>query len=211
MKKTLVSIAAALLLSGCNTTFETSNQLNQPSASQLLSWMQGSFNSSIQANADKSYYNIHLNMVEIWPEDPNGPWLYVEQAADGFLEKPYRQRVYRLKALADGQFESEVYSFDNPLNFAGHWQNPNPLAALKPSDLSIRVGCSVFLNWQPDSQSYSGSTDAKKCQSSLRGASYATSIVTVFSDRIESWDQGFDDKDKQVWGATKAGYVFDRQ
>jgi len=30
-------------------------------------------------------------------------------------------------------------------------------------------------------------------------------------DAIHSWDQGWDADDEQVWGATKAGYVFDRK
>lgn len=213
MNKTLTAIsttalASTLLLSGCA---NISTKTQQPSQTQLLTWMQGTFDSSAQAKADKSYFNIHLNMVQIWPEDPNGPWLYVEQAADGYLDKPYRQRVYRLKSLENGQFESEVYSFDEPLRFAGQWQEQNPLATLKPSDLKIRVGCSVFLTWQPSNQTYTGSTDTNKCQSKLRGATYATSVVSVYKDRIESWDQGFNQDNEQVWGATKAGYVFNRQ
>ena len=39
---------------------------------------------------------------------------------------------------------------------------------------------------------------------------YATSEVTVSSDRIASWDRGYDQAGSQVWGAEKAAYVFDR-
>ena len=211
MMRKLTIAVMTFMLSGCSTTSTILSDTRQPSTSHLLTWMQGAFNSAEQAKLDKSYYNIHLNMVQIWPDDANGPWLYVEQAAEGYLDKPYRQRVYRLKELANGQFESEVYSFDEPLKFAGDWKKAEPLAALGPKDLKIRKGCSVYLTWQAASESYTGSTDAKKCQSNLRGASYATSIVSVYAHSIVSWDQGFDDKDQQVWGATKAGYTFDRK
>ena len=55
-----------------------------------------------------------------------------------------------------------------------------------------------------------GSTGEKTCPSELRGASYASSKATVLQNEIISWDQGFDKEGKQVWGATKAGYVFDK-
>lgn len=44
----------------------------------------------------------------------------------------------------------------------------------------------------------------------LRGASYTSSIKTVTQEQILLWDQGFDRDGKQVWGTTKAGYVFDK-
>jgi hypothetical protein len=42
----------------------------------------------------------------------------------------------------------------------------------------------------------------------LRGASYATSKVTIEEGLIISWDQGFNEEDEQVWGAVKGGYEF---
>ena len=56
--------------------------------------------------------------------------------------------------------------------------------------------------------SYEGSTNGKDCQSDLRGAKYATSEVVISDEGIKSWDRGYDENDKQVWGAEKGGYVF---
>ena len=42
-------------------------------------------------------------------------------------------------------------------------------------------------------------------ESTLRGASSATSEVEVHPDRVVSWDRGFDAERKHVWGAEK-GY-----
>ena len=177
----------------------------------LSQWMQGAFNSQKQAEVDKDFFNIHLYMKQAWKQQNDGIWLYVEQAAEGYLDKPYRQRVYHLTQLPDGRFSSKVYSFDNALSYAGDWKKKSPLETMTPADLKLREGCAVFLRWDEKNQSYSGETDANKCSSKLRGATYATSKVIVFEDRIESWDQGFDAADKQVWGAIKSGYVFDRQ
>jgi len=55
---------------------------------------------------------------------------------------------------------------------------------------------------------FEGSTVGKGCASELRGASYATSEVRITPEQLLSWDRGFDAQGKQVWGATKGGYVF---
>ena len=46
------------------------------------------------------------------------------------------------------------------------------------------------------------------CESNLRGAKYAASRVTLTEHLLASWDQGFDETGKQVWGAEKGGYRF---
>lgn len=177
----------------------------------LSKWMQGAFTSELQSQQDKDFFNIHLYMKRIWKNEQQGYWLYVEQAAASNLDKPYRQRVYHLTEVADGRFKSEVFTFANPLDHAGAWQSDAPLADLDPGKLTTREGCAVFLKWQEAQNAFIGSTEHKNCKSKLRGATYATSKVSVFVDRIESWDQGYDSNDKQVWGAEKSGYVFQRK
>jgi hypothetical protein len=64
---------------------------------------------------------------------------------------------------------------------------------------------------QLDAIHFFGSTHGTACTSELRGASYATSEVKIYRDRIVSWDRGYSSDNAQVWGATKGGYVFLRQ
>ena len=176
----------------------------------LQSWMTGSFSSEEQAHSDESYFDIRLEMVPIWTERKDGPWLYVEQAAATNLERPYRQRVYRLSKQKDGTFRSEVYALpDDPLRFAGAWREPDRLQAIGPDDLALRECCAVILNRESKSR-FAGSTVDKQCKSSLRGATYATSRVVVTATEIRSWDRGFSDADEQVWGAEKGPYIFSR-
>jgi hypothetical protein len=173
----------------------------------LIERMTGSFSSAAQAVEDPDFFDIRLEMVRIWPDSDEAVWLYVEQAAASSLDKPYRQRVYRLTPLPDGTFESKVFSIPDPLRFAGDWRSDDPLAGVTPDDLEIREGCAVFLRWS-DEGFFEGSTRDRECVSTLRGASYATSEVTVRFDAIVSWDRGFDVDGNQVWGAEKGGYVF---
>ena len=42
----------------------------------------------------------------------------------------------------------------------------------------------------------------------MRGASFARSEVEILEDKIISWDRGFDASGNYVWGAEKAGYIF---
>lgn len=177
----------------------------------LASWMQGSFSSAEQAASDGDFFDIRLEMVEIWRQRDDGPWLYIEQAAAGRLDQPYRQRVYRLVAMDDGAIGSMVFEMPEPLRFAGAFRDEEPLAELTPSDLTEREGCTVVMRWVEDKGRYLGSTVDDHCKSSLRGASYATSEVEVRPDRLDSWDRGWSAGGEQVWGAEKAGYVFERQ
>jgi hypothetical protein len=177
----------------------------------LVKMMWGSFSSAEQAAADPdNYWDIRLEMKPIWTDrtDPSeGHWMYVEQAAASSLDKPYRQRVYHVTQVEDNLFESAVYALPDPEAAIGAWKMDAPLAQWGPDDLEVRIGCSVFLARQEDG-SFQGSTRDKECTSSLGGATYATSEIVIQTDRIVSWDRGFNDQDKHVWGAEKGGYVF---
>lgn len=173
---------------------------------KLVSYMIGSFSSQEQAAEDESYFHIRLVMAPIWTDRKDGHWLYVEQAAVGYFDKPYRQRVYHVTRTEDGRFESAVYSLPDPKDAIGAWKADKPLADLKPEALEVRKGCSVFLAKQGDA--YVGSTHEKDCESKLRGATYATSEIRIEKGLVLSWDRGFDAEDQHVWGAEKAGYIF---
>ena len=57
--------------------------------------------------------------------------------------------------------------------------------------LSVREGCTVFLEPTTNAWLWEGGTGGANCASSLRGyLPYATSVVTLKNDSILSWDQG---------------------
>ncbi len=199
-------LTSLLMISGCA---GHQTRAGDHSLSQLATWMSGAFSSEQQSIDDERYFHITLRTAAIWTEREDGPWLYVEQATASRPQQPYRQRVYHL-TQENGLFISTVYSLPTPVQHVGAWQNPDSMDHIGPDDLQERTGCAVFLKPKDDA-SYRGATDADACQSSLRGASYATSEVTVTANAIDSWDRGFDAEGNQVWGAEAGAYLFRRE
>jgi len=169
--------------------------------------MTGYFSSEEQAKADSDYFDVRLRMVRIWKNRADGYWLYVEQAVEGFQDKPYRQRVYRVSQVDTDLFESRIYKLNEPLRFAGDWKEKNPLANLIPGSLEYNKGWVIVLLLKDDG-SFVGTTIGKECESDLRGAVYATTQVLINDKGLDTWDRGYDENNKQVWGPTKAGYIF---
>ncbi|MDF1808099.1 MAG: chromophore lyase CpcT/CpeT [Phycisphaerales bacterium] len=184
--------------------------MNPDRTEQLTQYLTGTFSSIDQSIEDPEYFEIVLNMIPIWQDRNDGPWLYVEQAVASAMDNPYRQRVYHLERSGSNEYISTVYSFENPLEFAGAFKESTPLSTRTPTDLSLRTGCAIRVAWDENEKAFIGSTNGRDCQSSLRGSTYATSEVFLHLDRLITWDRGFDDNDEHVWGAVKGGYIFDR-
>jgi len=177
---------------------------------ELKNRMVGVFTSEMQSKSDSDYFNIHLHMAAIWTDSKDGYWLYVEQAVAQSLKKPYRQRIYHVYQQDDETLVSKVFEINTPLRFAGAWNNTDLLKGLTTDSLIDRQGCAIFLHKDKEGN-FSGSTPGKECLSSLRGATYATSEVVIYADKLVSWDRGWDKDGKQVWGAEKGGYQFIKQ
>ncbi|MEY4595363.1 MAG: phycocyanobilin lyase CpcT [Bacteroidota bacterium] len=171
---------------------------------KLVRWMAGSYNSTAQHLEDTAnYFDIRLKMIPVWKDRTDGYWLYVEQAVAGYQDKPYRQRVYHLQETAPGVFESDIFTLQDPLRFAGH---PEYVEKLSPDSLTAKSGCAVRLT--KNGSSFVGGTVGENCPSDRRGATYTTSEVTITRKLLVSWDRGYNDKKEQVWGAEKGGYRF---
>jgi hypothetical protein len=205
----LFCLLLCILLSVFTSSFKTL-QPRHTDLEVLASWMIGSFSSEEQSLADTNFLDIRLEMVPIWKDRQDGIWMYVEQARFDRLEQPYRQRVYRLTETEPGVFESRVYELPDPLRFAGAWKLEQPLSFLSPDSLIDRPGCSLFLK-RMDEDTFHGSTQGRDCISSHRGASYAVSTAIITSDQMITWDQGFDEDGRQVWGSKRGGYIFIKQ
>ncbi|MEM5565245.1 chromophore lyase CpcT/CpeT [Psychroserpens sp. AS72] len=174
---------------------------------ELFSLMQGSFDSEIQSQVDSTYFNISLHMYPIWKD--KGNFLYVEQALNSKQDKPYRQRIYEVVKLNDSIFSSAIYTIENDSLWIGKWKSPESFDTLSMDNVTKKEGCEVVLK-RIEPNYYKGKTGKKTCESSLYGASYATSEVEIMEDKIISWDRGFDDKDEYIWGAEKGGYIFNK-
>jgi hypothetical protein len=202
MKNLFAITILSLFIFSCENTSKEDLELKE-----LFSLMQGSFNSENQAKQDSTYYNISLHMYPIWEE--KGNYLYVEQALNSMQNRPYRQRIYKVTRLNDSVLSSSIYTIPADSLWIGKWKTPKAFDSITPNNIIERIGCEVLLRRIGDKK-FKGETGVKTCKSSLRGASYATSEVEMNSSKIISWDRGFDKDGKQVWGAEKSGYVFDK-
>lgn len=199
-----IILSTLMLLAACQVFGQ--KILTEKDVQKLYQQMQGFYSSKEQADNDSDYYDIRLKMVPMW-KDREGLWLYVEQAMSTTEDKPYRQRVYQLSLLNDSTIESKVYTIKQGDKYYGSWNKRKPLDTLPFDSLEVRKGCSIFLH-KKDNRIFSGSTHQSDCESNLRGATYATSEVVITDEMLKSWDRGFDNNNKQVWGAVKGAYQF---
>lgn len=200
--KNYIYILLLVIISGC----QSAKVAKQNELQQLMNFMQGTYSSEKQSIEDKEYFNISLHMTPIWKS--KGHYLYVEQAIFEKQDSPYRVRIYKVSKRNE-EFISEIYTLKNEKEWIGKWKTPEAFDNLAETDIELKQGCEVILKKQSDG-TFIGQTGEKTCPSELRGASYASSKVTVTPTQILSWDQGFDKDGKQVWGAVKGGYIFDK-
>ena len=177
-------------------------------APMLAKQLSGTFNSEEQSNNDPSYYAIQLQTCAVNAPEIGKHVLYVEQASMSSINAPYRQRLYLLTQTSETEITSTIYSLKDPIAQIGLC-NEETVGYFSMDDVELREGCDVYLDYDEDS--FQGSTDVGTCSSDLNGATYATSIVNTYEDKIESLDQGFDSAGVQVWGAEAGPYIFMRQ
>ena len=103
---------------------------------ELFALMQGSFDSKAQAELDSAFYAISLHMHQVWPE--RGHFLYA-QALASMQEKPYRQRIYQLKAEGD-EVASYVYKLPADSLWIGQWREPASFETLTLEDWTCLKG-----------------------------------------------------------------------
>lgn len=209
------NLAFALALAGCGAATESATEAPDagPAAetteARLYRWLTGRYDSIKQSQTDRSYYAINLTMCPVDAAKYGVHTLYVEQAMAG--RAPYRQRLYVVEAAADDRTQavSRVFEFNEPdlmIGFCKGQTNTLPTGVVAQE----KQGCGVTVTWNAASATFTGGTTGQGCASSLNDASYAASEVILGADRLVSWDRGYDDTGKQVWGATKGGYIFDR-
>ena len=143
---------------------------------QLVSWHVGHFDSQLQSQENKSYFNIQLNAVQIWKHRKDGYWLYVEQAVSDQLNAPYRQRVYRI-VHTDSAIIREEFIIPQALRYAGGYKFKRPLDELSRDSLLKRAGCEVDFKF--DSGRFVGKTHLKTCPSEIRGVIYVMLEVEI--------------------------------
>jgi|GEM_PF-355717 len=176
---------------------------------QLCHWMKGTFYDVVPASENTGQDTMNLKMYPIWEDkEEEVYWMYVEQALSSKKEKPNHQYIYRIEQKDSTTFVSSTYTLAEPEKYIGSWTKPKLYDDLSMDAILIQEGCEVIL--KKEGNMYIGETSEGTCLSTMRGATYTTSEITVTKDGIISWDRGFNKEGKQVWGAEKGGYIFDK-
>jgi hypothetical protein len=173
----------------------------------LEEWMSGSCSSRQPSVEDPGYLEIRLQAVWIWPDRAGEGWLFLEQASEEALDRPCRQRIYRVGRRGDARLEGAAFELPGPSIHVGTWWEPErlespPLANLRPGE-----GCGVILGRRPESR-FEDSVSGNACVGGLRGASCASSPVVLEADVLRSWDRSLGQDGMQVWGSAEAPYTF---
>jgi hypothetical protein len=217
MIKTKFTLAAltlgAFLLKPSVTLATEGVSKGQKDAAALVNELLGTFTSTAHAQRDPDFRDVTLNhcMATITgvPGYADGHYLYIEQALSNRLNKPYRQRFYRIKAMPDSKvIVSTTFEPTNAFVLASAINLCNkPLEARTYAWSEIgNAKCDIFI--ERKGNVYSGGTAAQGCPSTLFGATYMLQNFSFHKDVMTSWDRGYDAAGTQVWGSEKGAYEF---
>ena len=175
-------------------------------ADEVAGWLAGTFDTKDQAVADAEVPPLRLVVVAV-PKSRlsfGAPVLYREEAKPDRPDRPVRQGFLRVEEDASGGVVVRLFELKDGASAAGKWRTPVDLALFGRNDIREREACSVTLSRTGDH--YEGMATGSGCAPSLLGASRASSELRLWSDRLETWDRGFDRKGEQVWGPRKGPY-----
>ena len=159
VKRWHIAIAAIFLLSSFNyCTFfihgaQTKWENNFDEFQYLQQCMSGSFSSELQSKQDSDFFDIRLRMVPIWTPSSTEFFLYVEQARADMLDKPYRQRIYKVVKEDNTHFTSYIYMAPNQELLVGKESNDSVFSTFTADSLKIKDGCEVHLTFNAANQS----------------------------------------------------------
>lgn len=144
--------------------------------------------------------------------DRNSIFLYQEQGFTDRLDQPYRQRFLEITTDNKQQEKtpqnlvfSHSYKPDNLARWTNFCKRDHQQEQLAQTDLGQLV-CTIRL--KPLLSVYVGQTPSGGCATTARGATTITNSIVLHQQGMETWDRGFDNEGKQLWGAREQPYQF---
>ncbi|HAC64172.1 MAG TPA: chorismate-binding protein [Cyanothece sp. UBA12306] len=178
----------------------------------LARWMSADFSNQEQAYANPPFF-AHIRVcirplpLSIFSE----PTLFLEQAYDFMLNKPYRLRVFKFN-IVEGRIELENYKVKEEESFFGASRDLEKLKKLTPSHLEKMSGCDMFVDWT--GKSFKGWIKPGKNCIVVRNEreTYLDNSFEVDQHKLISVDRGLDPQtDEQVWGSVAGPFHFERK
>ena len=177
----------------------------------LASWMAGDFSNQAQAYANPPFFaHIRVCMRPLPKDLLSATSLFLEQAYDFLLNKPYRLRVLKFNLVED-RIELENYKVKDEANFYGAARNLDLLKQLTPEDIELLSGCDMNIVWTGNS--FKGEIKpGKACIVERKGRkTYLDNSFEVDKEKLISLDRGLDPQtDELVWGSIAGPFHFTR-
>lgn len=179
--------------------------------SALARWMAADFSNQAQAFENPPFY-AHIR-VAIRPLDQakfGDRLLFLEQAYDFMLQRPYRLRVLKLKVVED-HIEIENFKVKDEEKFYGAARDLGKLAQLTPDDLEPMNGCDMIVEWT--GTSFKGEVQpGRQCRVMRDGKeTYLENSFEVSETGLISLDRGYDpETNERVWGSVAGAFHFVR-
>lgn len=177
----------------------------------LARWMAADFSNQAQAFENPPFFaHIRVCMRPLPIELLSGISLYVEQAYDYMLDRPYRVRVVKLVNAGD-HIEIENYTVKEEEKFYGCSRKPEILKNISPDMLEIMPCCNFIVHWSGNS--FTGHVEpGKRCIVVRKGiTTYLDSNFEIDDKKFISHDRGRHvETDEHVWGAVAGPFQFVR-
>ncbi|WP_455169316.1 chromophore lyase CpcT/CpeT [Aegicerativicinus sediminis] len=207
MKNLLYVLLVALIIISCKNADVAEKELETDPIAELYLMMQGSYSSLNQAAEDSTYHHMVMNVCPIW--EGKGNYLYAEVAHNDSINRPIKQRIFKLSRVNDSVYVNSIFSLKDEAFWSNKWAMPKEFSKLKQEDLTEVSGCHITLKRIRPTY-YQGKTEEMGCYDNLNGAMVSISELEVFDDKIITWDKGYNENGEQVWGSIHGGYIFDR-
>lgn len=177
----------------------------------LAQWMASDFSNQAQAFENPPFFaHIRVCMRPLPWDLLDGMTLYLEQAYDFMLDRPYRVRVLKLVPATDS-IAIENYEIDGVEEFYGASRDPQRLQTLTKDRLKKMSGCNYITHWTD--RSFKGRVEpGKGCIVERKGkTTYFDGEFEIDGEKFTSHDRGLDlETDEQVWGAIAGAFEFTR-
>ncbi len=191
-----------------------------PQLIALGEYLAGEFDNREQAIADPVWY-VHLRQwqrpVNLFTED--SITLFAEQANVINLDKPYRQRIIRLRQgiSSDTTVEVQYYMPQDPDALKGAGHNSALLNTLTPEQLDLLPGCVLTVTQEKlasDRYKFTATpVPETRCSFTYLGNSIYVSLgFEVTASEFHSYDKGIDPvTGKATWGAIMGPYRYTKR
>ncbi|MBJ7900266.1 MAG: chorismate-binding protein [Cyanobacteria bacterium RI_101] len=176
----------------------------------LARWLSADFSNQAQAFENPPFY-AHIRVAIRPAPQFQEPMLFLEQAYDFMLQRPYRLRVLKLKVAGD-HIEIENFKVQNEEKFYGAARDLNKLKTLTLEDLAPMNGCDMIVTWS--GHSFQGVVEpGKNCVIVRDGKeTYLDNSFEVSEGGLVSLDRGYDPQtDELVWGSVAGAFHFQRR